>query len=378
MMIHSMNMPNSVRSKRGNVLFVGLFILGFGMLSIRSSHAQSSVPAVENVFLITMDGFRWEELFTGADPWLLENEAYTSDREELKSKFWFDSAEERRKALMPFFWSEIAKNGQLYGNRHIGSEVNVSNTHVFSYPGYNEILTGFADASIDSNDKIPNRNITLLEELNKRKGFEGQVAAFGSWDVFPFIINEERSGVPVNAGFESATGNDLSEKERWLNEVQAQTPSPWTTVRLDVFTHNYALEYVKRKQPRLVYISYGETDDFAHDKDYDQYLNSAHRTDQFIADLWHWVEQDPHYAGKTAFVIATDHGRGAEDRWIGHGGDWIGSENIWVALLGPGIEAKGEMSGGKRLYQNQLAATVAALLGESYSNRVAIGASIIE
>ena len=85
-----MNMPNSVRSKRGNVLFVGLFILGFGMLSIRSSHAQSSVPAVENVFLITMDGFRWEELFTGADPWLLENEAYTSDREELKSKFWFD------------------------------------------------------------------------------------------------------------------------------------------------------------------------------------------------------------------------------------------------------------------------------------------------
>ena len=147
---------------------------------------------------------------------------------------------------------------------------------------------------------------------------------------------------------------------------------------MDVFTHNYALEYVKRKQPRLVYISYGETDDFAHDKDYDQYLNSAHRTDQFIADLWHWVEQDPHYAGKTAFVIATDHGRGAEDRWIGHGGDWIGSENIWVALLGPGIEAKGEMSGGKRLYQNQLAATVAALLGESYSNRVAIGASIIE
>ncbi|NQV72623.1 sulfatase-like hydrolase/transferase [bacterium] len=373
-----MNMPNSARSQRGNVLFVGLFILVFGMLSIRPSHAQFSVPAVENVFLITMDGFRWEELFTGADPWLLENEAYTSDREELKSKFWFDSAEQRRSALMPFFWSEIAKKGQLYGNRHIGSEVNVSNTHVFSYPGYNEILTGFADATIDSNDKIPNRNVTILEEMNKRQGFEGQVAAFGSWDVFPFIINEERSGVPVNAGFESATGDGLTEKERWLNEVQSQTPSPWTTVRLDVFTHNYALEYVKRKQPRLVYISYGETDDFAHDKDYDQYLNSAHRTDQFIADLWHWVEQDPHYSGKTAFVIATDHGRGAEDRWIGHGGDWVGSENIWVALLGPGIDAKGEMSGGKRLYQNQLAATVAALLGEPYSNRMAIGASIIE
>lgn len=336
----------------------------------------SAAQEVENVFLITLDGLRWEELFTGADAWLLENEDYTSGVEELRSSYWSDDPAERRAALMPFFWSTIAEKGSLYGNRLKGSRVNVTNKRVFSYPGYNEILTGFADSTITSNDKNSNHNITVLEWINNLPDFEGKVAAFGSWDVFPFIINEDRSGIPVNAGFESAEG-ELSEREQWLNELQAQTPSPWSTVRLDVFTHNFALEYVKRERPRLLYIAYGETDDFAHDRDYDHYLNAAHRTDAMIRDLWEWVEADEEYRGKTSFVITTDHGRGAEDRWIGHGRDWVGSNNIWIALLGPGIESKGEVSGGDPLYQNQVASTVAHLLGLDYENRVPVGESIL-
>jgi hypothetical protein len=340
-----------------------------------SSEEQSGT--IENVFLITLDGFRWEEMYTGVDPWFLENKDYTSEQDAIRSAYWFDTPEKRRSALMPFFWSTIATEGQMFGNRHLGSEVNVSNDQVFSYPGYNEILTGFADSTITSNDKIPNLNVTILEWLNTQPAFAGKVAAFGSWDVFPFIINEERSGVGVNAGFESATGA-LTEKETWLNEIQAQTPSPWSSVRLDVFTHNFALEYIKKAHPRMVYISYGETDDFAHDHDYDQYINSAHRTDQFISDLWSWVQSDPTYKDKTAFVIATDHGRGAEDRWIGHGIDWFGSEQIWLALIGPGIEPLGEINGGPRLYQNQIAGTVSHLLNQNYQNRVPVGESVLK
>lgn len=339
-------------------------------------HAGAAAQDVENVFFITMDGLRWEELFTGADPWLLNNEQYTSGREALSQKYWREDPRERRRALMPFFWSEIAENGQLHGNRMLGSNVNVSNTRLFSYPGYNEILTGFADDSIDSNDKKPNRNVTVLEWINNLSDFKGKVAAFGSWDVFPFIINEERSRVPVNAGFEDARG-EVSEKEAWLNEIQSQTPSPWTTVRLDVFTHHYAIEYIKRQRPRVVYIAYGETDDFAHDGQYDQYLNAAHRTDAFISELWNLVQADDYYRNRTAFVITTDHGRGEKDRWVGHGADWIGSENIWVALLGPGIEGLGEMKGGIQLFQNQVASTVAQLLGLRYENRVPVGESIL-
>ncbi|NNF03845.1 MAG: phosphoglyceromutase [Rhodothermales bacterium] len=318
-----------------------------------------------NVFLITLDGLRWEELFTGADEWLLGSD-FTSDEPGLRTDFWHDDPMERRRLLMPFFWSTIAEEGQLHGHRTLGSEADVTNTRVFSYPGYNEILTGFADPSIDSNDKIPNHNVTVLEWLNRQPEFEGRVAAFGSWDVFPYIINEERSGVSVNAGFEPAEP-PVSERERFLNELQAQIPSPWGTVRLDAFTHHFAFEHLKRERPRVLYIAYGETDDFAHDGDYDAYLRAAHRTDAFIRDLWEWVQNDSEYAGRTTFLITTDHGRGAREAWIGHGGndDWAGSEHIWVAAIGPVTPPTGEATTGST-GQNQIAATVAAVLGLDY------------
>ena len=375
------------------------FVLSMSALACTSPDAQEAPPVdtpagsgvVDNVILITLDGLRWEELFTGADPWLLNNEDYTEDMETVRARFWRYTPDARREALMPFFWDVIASEGTLWGNRHLGSRAAVTNNRVFSYPGYNEILTGFADEDIDSNDKVPNSNETVLEWVNRQPGFEGRVAAFGSWDVFPYIINEERSGVPVNAGFESATG-DLTEKEAWLNELQAQTPSPWTTVRLDVFTHHYAFETLQQDRPRLMYIAYGETDDFAHNGDYRHYLDAAHRTDAFIRDIWEWVQSDPDYAGRTALLITTDHGRGAEDRWIGHGIDWEGSSAIWVAGLGPGFPPGGEMaaswtsdrvSGGDEsdillIYQNQIAATVADLLGLEYANRVPIGESLLQ
>lgn len=63
---------------------------------------EASLP-VENVVLITLDGLRWEEVFTGADAWLLENPKYTSDVDAVRDRFWRESPEERREALMPFF-----------------------------------------------------------------------------------------------------------------------------------------------------------------------------------------------------------------------------------------------------------------------------------
>ena len=85
---------------------------------------------------------------------------------------------------MPFFWGTIAKEGQLYGNQHKGSIAHVTNGKNFSYPGYSEILCGFSDPRIDSNDKVPNPNVTVLEWLNRRPGFEGRVAVTDVDQVF--------------------------------------------------------------------------------------------------------------------------------------------------------------------------------------------------
>ncbi len=317
------------------------------------------------VILITLDGFRWQELFTGADSLLIDNKDYVHEIDMLKEAFWRETPKERREALLPFIWGQVEKMGQIHGNRKLGSKVNLTNSMWFSYPGYNEILTGTADdARIRSNDKIPNPNTTILERYNNTAEGKGKVAAFGSWDVFPFIINETRSGVPVNAGFEAATEN-LNEREKFLNQLQGQIPSPWSSVRLDAFTHHYALEHMKKEHPKLVYISYGETDDFAHDGDYQAYLKSAHNTDALIKEVWEFAQQDDFYKGQTVFIITTDHGRGTEplDTWRSHGSDIKGAGAVWMMAFGKNVRPLGEVKQEEQLYSNQFAPTILQIMG---------------
>ena len=350
-----------------HILIIAILLLG----GFSSSKTQAQENDNQKVIFITLDGFRWQELFTGADALLIGNKKYVEDADELKEKFWKPTAKERRETLMPFVWNTVNEIGQIHGNRLLGSKMNLTNGMWFSYPGYNEILTGKADDKrITSNKKIDNPNTTILEIANKTQKYKGKVAAFGSWDVFPYIINEKRSGVPVNAGFELAKGNNLTEKELFLNRLQPKVPSPWGSVRLDAFTHYYALEHMKKTHPDVVYISYGETDDFAHDGDYSAYLQSAQTTDTLLKELWEYVESDVYYKGKTTFIITTDHGRGTRPlkTWKSHGSDIDGADQVWVIAFGAKVKPLGEIATKEQLFTNQTAATVAKLLEIKMTN----------
>lgn len=320
----------------------------------------------QKVFLLMLDGLRWQELFTGADSLLITKKEYTNDRDFLAKKYWRTSPIERRKELMPFFWNTIASEGQIYGNRKYGNKVNLTNNHWFSYPGYSEILCGFADDKhINSNNKKNNHNLTILELINQQPDFKDKVGAFGSWDVFPYIINEDRAGFYVNAGYRVAKGNNLTENEKQLNRLQKQAVRVWESVRQDVFTHNYAFEFIKKNHPKLMFISYGETDDFAHDGDYTHYLLAAENTDAMIKELWDYCQSNPYYKDKTTFIITTDHGRGTQplDTWRSHGNKIINSGETWIATIGPNIKVKGEVKEKEQLHNSQIAATIQKILG---------------
>lgn len=331
----------------------------------------------ENVILITLDGFRWQELFTGAEQRLISKD-FASDSASLAKKFWADTPEQRRQKLLPFVWGTLAKDGQLYGNRAYKNFVNVSNNQWFSYPGYSEILCGFADNErIHSNDKMANPNSNVLELINQQRTLNGKVAAFSSWDVFPYIINTDRSGIPVNAGIVEAKGS-LTEREKWTNELMHQVPNPLGDVRLDAFTFNYAFEYLKKNHPRVLYIAFDETDDFAHGGKYDLYLHAAHYTDAFIRTLWEWCQSNEAYRNKTTLVITTDHGRGCDkkDDWKHHGAKMPRADEIWLAVIGPDTPAIGEMKLAGQIYQNQVAQTVASFLNVPYQSNKKTGEKV--
>lgn len=327
-----------------------------------SSSVWAQTPA-ENVILITVDGLRVQEVFGGIDETLVEFRANKKRSEaELRETYWKDDLEERRERLMPFFWETVAKQGIVFGNPDQSSEFMVTNPHHFSYPGYSEMLIGFADPRINSNSKTPNPNVTVLEWLHKKPEFQGKVSAYTSWDVFGAIINEDRSGIPVNYGWMPLTTTIDTPKTQVLDQVAVEIPREWDSVRYDVFTLEGALEALRTQNPKVLYVSLGEPDDWAHGNKYDRYLESAERFDRSLQAIWQFVEGHPQYAGKTTIIIACDHGRGdTRTEWTSHSASIAGSDRTWAAMFGHGVDASTSVNG--RFYQAQIAATVAAALG---------------
>jgi hypothetical protein len=352
-----------------------LLVLFVAIATVSLVAAHSSVPTAnhktQNIIFVMTDGLRWQELFRGADPALMNKElGGVTDIPGLKQRYWRENTNDRRALLMPFVWNVIDKGGQIFGNRDRGSEVFVTNGFNFSYPGYSETLCRFPDSRINSNDKVPNPNVTVLEWLNKKPAYRGKVAAFGAWDVFPAIFNAARAGFPVNAGYQPFDLVPGSARLDLLNHLKAETPHIWEDEPFDSIPFYTSLEYLKARQPKVLYLSLGETDDWAHAGNYNEYLNAAHRVDDYLALLWKTVQSMPAYQGKTTLIFSPDHGRGELGDWKSHGQKIPDSKYIWMAFLGPDTPALGERSHIAGATQSQLAATLAALLGEDYHSPV--------
>lgn len=325
-----------------------------------------SPPNPDNkIFIITLDGFRWEEVFKGADPRLISDEKSTSDTGFTRALYWDENPVERREKLLPFFWNVIAKHGELYGNRDYGNYVNVSNPYGLSYPGYNELLTGSVDYSIYNNDKKRNSNTNILQILNKTPGYIGKVAAFTSWDAFSYILDKnDKNGFVLNSGMQKLDGQGLTPSQKALNSLQGKLDS--TSTRYDELTYIACKEYVMKYKPSVVFLSFSGTDNAGHQRRYDQYLQEANNADRMIGELWRLLQTMPDYAGKTTFLITTDHGRGKKTTsWSRHGFFVPGSSQTWYALIGNKVVPHGEMKNKTQVYQKELTSLVMDILSRN-------------
>jgi hypothetical protein len=190
----------------------------FNLLILITASAQQQT---QNLIIITTDGFRWQEVFKGMDSAIANNSSNNQgDSDLIYKKYWADDEKQRRKKLLPFLWTTMLGQGQVYGNRVLGSKVDNANPYWFSYPGYNEIFTGFPDTSINRNDYPPNPHETVLEFLNKQLKLKGKVAAFGAWDAFDRILNQQRSGIKVYSAFDKFGDDHPNSNEKLLNALQ--------------------------------------------------------------------------------------------------------------------------------------------------------------
>lgn len=349
--------------------FKPFFIL---LLLCVSLFARAQKSDDQRVIVITTDGFRWQEVFGGMDSSIVKIKRFHhGDSARLVATYGAQTPELRRKKLLPFFWGEFVSKGQIHGNRTQGSLVNVANPYWFSYPGYSEILTGQVDTAVNSNEYKPNPNTNFFEYLNGLPAYKNKVAAFGAWDAFDRILNEKRAGFPVVNAFDSYPGLETDAEMKLLARLLKDSYKPFGMAEsLDMFTHFKALHYLKTKRSKALYISYGETDEFAHEGAYNHYLDAAHQFDAWVGEIWDFVNTDPEYKGKTTLLITTDHGRGdaIKTQWTSHGDEVKDCYQIWYAMIGPKVPALGEVRTPEQVFQKDLIHQVSDLLGLDFKS----------
>jgi hypothetical protein len=304
---------------RHSLVLIAASILGAAYDHRDTLREETGEGGGANVILVVSDGLRWQEVFRGADSTILFGDpaAVGPDAYSIRQKYWRPTVEERRLALMPFVWGTLAREGQLRGNRDVGSHVDVTNEMRFSYPGYNEMLTGEPDSRIDTNEFGPNPNVTVFEWLNERRAFRGRVAAFGTWDTFQDIFNVDRSGI----------------------DVRTHGAKP-----IDIVVQWDVMAYLREKRPKAMFVGYAETDDWGHEGRYDRFLEAIHSVDNYMRELWEGAQSLKGYEGRTTLIFTADHGRGrSASDWRHHGKDVAGAEETFIITIGPGIAPRGEV-----------------------------------
>src|SRR5262245_23443724 len=133
-------------------------------------------------------------------------------------------------------------------------------------------------------------NVTVLEWLHQKRAFTNRVVAFANWDVFPYILNTQRSGIPMWTGFETNSSAARGSRLELLEQLFRDTTPLWPDMNFDAFFFHAALENLKTKKPRVIWIAFSEPDEWAHEGRYDYYLSTTHKIDSHVSALWEAIQ----------------------------------------------------------------------------------------
>jgi len=345
-----------------------LFTLVWSLLLVASaSAAEPTARLTHNVILVTLDGVRVQEVFGGLDETVASHDALQvySEIATGRERYGGATAEARREALLPVFWKTLAPQGLVFGSPSHGNHVKVQNRVLWSTPGYTEIMTGAPRAEVTDNDGVRHPYPTVLEYARDALGLEyGQVAQIGSWEGFKLAAASRDDAflmVGVHDTIPAPWGSPQIDR---LAALRRQVMGLWEEGSNDVLTFRMAQDFLVRNQPRVLWLALVNSDDWAHAGRYDRYLEYLHLADSLLGELWQTLLSLDAYRDRTTLIVTTDHGRGVQaNNWAEHDISIPGSDDIWLAVIGPDTPSRGEVTEAGTLYQGQVAATLLQFLG---------------
>ncbi len=347
----------------------------------RAVAADAPPPAcagkTQNVVLIVSDGLRWQEVFTGADQpcSTTRTAAAGSPKRSCASATGAPDAEARRALLFPFLWGTVAKQGQIFGNQIKGSVAHVTNGKAFSYPGYNEMSTGYPNDAIDSNEFGPNPNADRVRVAEQARRYPRQGGDLRHLECLRQHLQQEPQRPRHADRLDACRAQGASRRRATRccascthdhHAVRRGGRGQLASCRCRCWTMS------QTRHPRVLFVGYGETDNWAHQGRYDLVLDSAHRMDRFVEQLWEAMQSMPriprhhhlHHHHRPWPRQRTDRVEGARRRGEGLGEHLDRRDRVPIRRR----SASARMW--RRSTQAQIAATVAAFLGKDYRHDV--------
>jgi hypothetical protein len=117
---------------------------------------------------------------------------------------------------------------------------------------------------------------------------------------------------------------------------------------------------------RMTIVNFKQPDASGHAADSLGYLQGILDTDNYIYQIWSFLQSDPFYKDRTTMIVTNDHGRhsaGHLDGYVSHGDTCLGCRHIEFFAMGPDLKKNYTCT--TPYEQIDISATVAELMGFS-------------
>ncbi len=285
------------------MVFLTLIFIGLGF----SSTASFATPAAPSVIFITLDGVRTQEFFSHTE-------------------------------YLPRFKAYAQKNGFIFGERQGAHPrpMKISDSVALSLPGYRAILSGQFESTCLSNDCKQIDHETIFDRLAFEFSDRHSVAAFTSWNRMSRALESIPRHFVSSVGLGSIQGLSAEEQKPYLaiqERAFADEPTHWLECRYDRYTFEMGLKFLKEYQPRFLYLSFIDTDEWAHQKDYLAYVRALKDWDERFSELIKSLDEMGEYSQNTSIVVTTDHGRGLRKHWSNHNLLMPNAFKVWAVVI---------------------------------------------
>ena len=134
--------------------------------------------------------------------------------------------------------------------------------------------------------------------------------------------------------------------------------------RHDSITFSKSMEILNTHHPKMTLINFREPDYSGHAANWEDYILGIENTDQYVSEIWDFIQNDSIYANKTTLIVTNDHGRHLDwvsDGFINHGDNCLGCKHLNFYAIGPDFKEGVILDNPRDL--TDISATISYLLG---------------